>query len=255
MEITINKLYEGKATIIKDNKYLKTEEYTKPFIEEMSLFTKSFIIDVQSPIQLTLTDKNKDLTYNKVSIQAVLPIKNDIDHYAEVYGLVYGLDVKTPVYKIYRAYMNRNDKSLCILNPQWLNVYKIKKEEKFSYNIKALMESENNMKSKLTLMKSTFLDIDKRNTLLGTQIESSFGLCYSHDGGKVKLSSLNIIKAFQDVYINASSKYYVKETEEGTVFNYYNCFADQIMKDNKDILNKWEKTYLVKLLFKSVCKL
>lgn len=100
------------------------------------------------------------------------------------------------------------------------------------------MESENNMKSKLTLMKSTFLDIDKRNTLLGTQIESSFGLCYSHDGGKVKLSSLNIIKAFQDVYINASSKYYVKETEEGTVFNYYNCFADQIMKDNKDILNK-----------------
>lgn len=66
MEITLDALLKGKSTIIKDNKYLSTKEYVQPFIDKMSKYTKNFIVNVQLPNQVTLSENNKDLTYNKV---------------------------------------------------------------------------------------------------------------------------------------------------------------------------------------------
>lgn len=66
MEITIEKLFEGKSTVIKDNEYLTTKEYVSPFVELMKKFTTDFSIQVQLPSQLTITDSEKDITYNRV---------------------------------------------------------------------------------------------------------------------------------------------------------------------------------------------
>ena len=66
MEITIEKLLEGKSTIIKDSEYLSTKDYVSPFIELMKKFTNDFSIQVQLPSQLTITDSAKDITYNRV---------------------------------------------------------------------------------------------------------------------------------------------------------------------------------------------
>ena len=66
MEITLNALLEGKPTIIREKEYFATKEYVQPFIDEMSNFTKDFIINVQLPGQITISNDNKDLTYNKV---------------------------------------------------------------------------------------------------------------------------------------------------------------------------------------------
>ena len=66
MEITLNALLECKPTIIREKEYFATKEYVQPFIDEMSKFTKDFIINVQLPGQITISNDNKDLTYNKV---------------------------------------------------------------------------------------------------------------------------------------------------------------------------------------------
>ena len=66
MEITLNALLEGKPTIIREKEYFATKEYVQPFIDEMSKFKKDFIINVQLPGQITISNDNKDLTYNKV---------------------------------------------------------------------------------------------------------------------------------------------------------------------------------------------
>ena len=66
MEITLNALLEGKPTIIREKEYLATKEYIQPFIDEMSKFTKDFIINVQLPDQVTISNDNKDITYNRV---------------------------------------------------------------------------------------------------------------------------------------------------------------------------------------------
>lgn len=66
MEITIEKLLEGKSTVIKDKEYLSTADYVVPFLEIMSKFTKDFYCKVEIPKQLTITDRKQDITYNRV---------------------------------------------------------------------------------------------------------------------------------------------------------------------------------------------
>lgn len=66
MEITISKLLEGKSTVIKDNEYLSTKEYVEPFIKLMQKFTPDFSVQVQLPSQLTITNSQEDITYNRV---------------------------------------------------------------------------------------------------------------------------------------------------------------------------------------------
>ena len=66
MEITLDLLLKGKPTIIKEKEFLPTTEYVGEFIKEMSRFTADFIINVTLPSQLTLTNKEEDITFNKV---------------------------------------------------------------------------------------------------------------------------------------------------------------------------------------------
>lgn len=66
MEITRDLLLTGKSTIIKNKNYLSTKEYVEPFFDEMSKFTNDFIIRVQTPNQMTVTDENQDITFNRV---------------------------------------------------------------------------------------------------------------------------------------------------------------------------------------------
>lgn len=66
MEITLQALLEGKSTTIKETTYLETKEYVSPFLNEMRKFTDHFIINVELPKQLTITNNTKDITYNKV---------------------------------------------------------------------------------------------------------------------------------------------------------------------------------------------
>ena len=118
MEITLSALLEGKPTIIREKEYFATKEYVQPFIDEMSKFTKDFIINVQLPGQITVSNDSNDLTYNKVWIQAIMPDQCTVDGYAETYGLVYAIDARVPVYKVYRAYINKETHNMCVFNPE-----------------------------------------------------------------------------------------------------------------------------------------
>jgi len=66
MEITLPKLLEGKPTIIKNKEYFATKEYVNPFLDVMSKFTNDFVVKVQTPDQITTTDGEEDLTFNRV---------------------------------------------------------------------------------------------------------------------------------------------------------------------------------------------
>ena len=66
MEITLNAMLEGKPTIIREKEYFATKDYIQPFIDEMSKFTKDFVINVQLPDQVTISNDNRDVTYNRV---------------------------------------------------------------------------------------------------------------------------------------------------------------------------------------------
>ena len=116
MEITIEKLLEGKSTIIKENEYLSTEDYVSPFVKLMKKFTNDFSIQVQLPSQLTITDSKEDITYNRVWVQAIMPSTSY--GYSETINLVYALDVRKPIYKIFKAYKDKKTGNLFAFNSQ-----------------------------------------------------------------------------------------------------------------------------------------
>lgn len=251
MEITPNMLLEGKPTIIKGKEYLATADYVQPFFDEMAKFTNNFIVNVQTPNQVTVSDGDEDITYNRVWIQAILPDKYCIDDHDEVISLLYGLDVKTPVYKVYRGYLNRACLNLTIFNPSWLQVTELQEGETFKYSIKSLMEMTNDTQLRLNSMKNTFLDRDPDavHQLLGEQIEKVMHMEWVNIAGKAKLSTAMVIKAYQMVYLDSKSPYYVKDTEACSVFNYYNAYTQLITDDTRDITCKCEKVLLVDSLF------
>ena len=252
MEIDKDLLFEGKSTIIKNKNYLSTKEYVEPFFDEMSKFTDDFIIRVQTPSQMTISGENKDITFNRVWIQALMPEDHSIDNHRECYHLIYGLDVKKPVYKVARGYVNMACTNLCIFNPQWLSVQELEPEKSFIYSISNLMKMTSDFESRITKMKNTFLspEVEDRQKLLGSMIEKSILYEYSNQTGKVKLSPAMVVKAYENVYMNTDSPYYVKDTEECSVFNYYNAFTELIRDANKkDLMTGYEKTLLVGQIF------
>lgn len=252
MEITLTRLLEGKPTIIKGKEYLATKEYVNPFIEEMSKYTDKFIVHVQEPDQLLINNENNDTTFNRVWIQAIMPESCKINGMNEVYNLVYGLDLRNPIYKVYRSYLCGNNP--CVFNPNWIIIGELKPNEKIpDYSIKNLMEMENNVDLISKKMQNTFLDDNDRHKLLGEMIEKSMLYEHTHVGGKVKLSSAMVVKAFENVYMNSSSNTYKKESEECSVWNYYSAFTE-LVKDasTKDIINNFEKTILCGQLFENI---
>lgn len=249
MEITIQALLEGKPTTIKEVNFLSTKEYVLPFLTEMKKFTDHFVINVELPKQLTVTNNIKDITYNKVWIQAIMPNKYDVLGYKEVYGFIYALDIKTPVYKIYRAYINPENNNLCVFNPEWIKTYELKPGETPVIKVTDLMQMSTDVEIHLTKMQKSFLspEIKDCHSLLGELIDKSLLYEYKDIVGKIKLSSADVIKSYEDVYHNTTSKYFVKESEECSKLNYYNALCSQIT-NSKDIVNRWEKTILVGML-------
>lgn len=179
-----------------------------------------------------------------------MPDQYTIDNHSEVYSLLYALDVRTPVYKVARHAINNACLNMCVFNPSWLNVTELQEGETFKYSIKSLMETTNDIETRLRSMKNTFLDRDPDSIhkLLGEQIEKVMSLEWSNVAGKTKLSTAMVIDAFKDVYVDTRSPYYVKDTEECSVFNYYNAFTE-IIRDSKNFFNNVEATLLLNSLF------
>ena len=250
MEITLDALFYGKATIIKNKEYLSTKDYVEDFIKEMSKYTNKFIINVQTPSQFTFSDSSQDLTYNKVWIQAIMPESNNIEDYNEVYGLIYAIDIKIPTYKIYRGYINSETQNLCVFNPDWIQIFELKPNEKLKYSISSLMKMPSDFKIKLNKSKSTFISIEDNHKLLGEIIEKSLLYTFDTISGKIKLSPNDVINAYINIFHDTTSKYYLNN-KECSYNHFYNAIAEQI-NDNKDIINRYEKSLLVGMLFNLV---
>lgn len=243
MEITPELLLKGKPTIIKGKEFFKTADYVQPFFDKMAKYTDKFIVKVQTPDQVTLTDGNEDTTYNRVWIQAVMPDELEIDNHKTAVSMLYALDTRTPVVKIFKNSLNMACLNLCVFNPDFLQVTEIQPLTKFNITfIDDVMNKNDEAVRILNKMKNTFLSHDKVYNALGQWIDKC--LMYTHDNScqKVKLSETLPIKIYKDVYLDSNSEYYANR-QESTYFNIYNAFTDRITNDD-DLVNKYEKAYL-----------
>ncbi len=252
MEVTLNQLLEGKATRIKNKDYAPTRSYVEPFLERMSKITNDFRVQVKLPDQVTCTsgegERHDDITYNRVLIQAVLP--NKFDNHQEVIGMVYGLDVRKPLIKIYRGAINCACTNLCIFDPSFLNVQFIEQGKGINYKpVEYLMERESEMQLMLETLHNTEWNGSVQNieSNLGRWIRSALLSEYENGYGKIKLGTDIVIKAYSSMFVDQESPYYIGEGNNVDMFTVYNAFTELISNDNgKDIMNKCEKTILLR---------
>jgi hypothetical protein len=124
----------------------------------------------------------------------------------------------------------------------------IKEDQPFKLPIKDLMEMENDVPMITSKMKNIFLADESKHDLLGRLVEKSMLFEYESISGKVKLSPASIIKSYENIYLDSTSKLYKKD-QEANVYELYVALLEQI-KDGykKDIVNVFEKSCLIKNL-------
>lgn len=251
MEVTLEQLLKGKATQLRKKEYFSTSDYVSPFVEKMSKFTNEFICKVKEPKQITFGDE-KDITYNRVYIQAILPKKYwEYENHQQVISLIYGLDCKTPVVKIFRGGLNMACTNLCVFNPDYLNTQLLEPLKMYDLSpINYLMEMTDDIEIKLRKLKDTFISRDQNDMkhLLGEWIDFCIKSEYKGEIGKTKLSPNIAITAYKNLIMDEKSYYYVPENEEIPLFTAYNAFTE-LLRDDKDVINPFEKNILLNKLF------
>ena len=254
MEIDLNTLLQGKATIIKKKEYLPTEAYVTPFLERMSKYTNDFRIQARLPDQISITKKEdlnlEDTVFNRVWIQAVMPEEYSFDNHTEVISMVYGLDTRKPVAKIYRGALNMACLNLCVFNPSFLEVHELEPESPINFRgLQSLIGQVSDIKSWLDRLSETFITYEENviNENLGLWVRNALSTSFDNGYGKVKLSASTAVDAYKLLYEKEDSPYFVKPGEATSMFNVYNAFTELISNtDTRDIMNKAEKTLLLK---------
>ena len=248
-QITIQELLKGKETIIKNKEFYSTKYYIEPFLERMSKFTTDFRVDAKVPDQLTKTKEKSDITYNRVLIQAVLPKEHTIDKHDEVIGFLYGIDVRKPVVKIYRGYLNQACTNLCVFNPKWINVQELLPGEPINFSpIKELLESQSDIPQMIQKLKSTYFNREEQTNYLGKWVDHALREAEDYGFGKVKIAVSTPVDAYKSLFLDQNSTYYIPEGYDPTYFDVYGALTQILTNDKKDIMNKFEKTMIVNKL-------
>lgn len=252
MEIDINTLLKGKGTQIKGKEYLSTAAYVEPFLEKMSSFTDDFRVQVVPATQISVTpngDVNtEDMIYNRVWIQAVLPKEYAFENHRESINLLYALDTRKPIVKIFRNALNMACLNMCVWNASFLDVKELNPECAINFRpLKTLMELTEESHSILTKLNNTEIAYNQQNIdeSLGKWIRNAMITSYDNGFGKIKVGVPAIMDAYKLLYVNEKSPYYIKSGETTNLFNIYNAHTQVLSDDKKDIVNKFEKCGLI----------
>lgn len=252
MELTLQQALAGKATQIKNKEFLSTEAYINPFLERMSKFTDDFRIQGIPASQISLTSNGEinleDTIYNRIWVQAVLPKEYAFENHRESINLLYALDTRKPVVKIFRNTLNMACLNMCVWDASFLDVKELVPESVINYkSLNTLMELTEKSHAILTRLNNTEVqynqkDIDEN---LGKWLRNAMTTSYDNGFGKVKVGTSAIMDAYKLLYVDEKSPYYIKKGDSTNLFNIYNAHTQILSDDKKDIVNKFEKCGLI----------
>ncbi len=115
------------------------------------------------------------------------------------------------------------------------------------------MEAYNDLPIKISEMEKEEYpaDIELKQSMLGKYIDRALVFDIKTLNGKVKVSTAQVIKAYESIYNDAGSYFY---TIDGTYdkLSYFEALSAIVTKDDKDILNRFEKSMLIGMLLDMV---
>ena len=183
-------------------------------------------------------------------IQAVMPESCSFDNHDEVIGMVYGLDVRKPVAKIYRGALNRACTNLCVFDPEFLQMQPVNPEEALNYKaVEYLLSQTSDIKLMLENLHNTTwkAEDDLVSLNLGKWQRNAMHMVYNVGYGDVKIGTDLVTKAYSSMFEDPDSSYYIGVGNEVDMFTVYNAFTQLISNDKgKDLMNRAEKTLLLR---------
>ena len=255
MELQLSELLAGRATRIKNREYYPTSAYVEPFLERVNKLTNNIRINAVTPSQITYTgDGNlstEDITYNRVTIEAILPdtMKINDDEHKEVIGMVYGLDVRRPVVKFFHARERCVCTNMCVFSPSLLVCQDLESETAIDFKpLDRIIEQTDNTVARLKKLLEMEFKCDEYNIneSLGKWIRNCINYSYDNHYGKVKIACSTPIDAYKALFEREDSDYFIGNEPVTSMYNIYNAFTQMITDSRKkDSFNVFEKTLLI----------
>lgn len=118
LTLELDQLLQGKKYQRGGSIYPSTAELVNPFIESLAKYTTDLKITAIEPNEGTATtEEDIDKTYTRVLIEGYMP--NILqDNHRKTISMLYGLDVQTPVVKIYSGWENMACLNLSVFSPK-----------------------------------------------------------------------------------------------------------------------------------------
>lgn len=257
IELKLNDIYQGKATMIKDNKFFSAQQYVEPFVDRVDkLCQGNFIVKAQPAKQISLTPQGdvntEDIVFNRVWIQGLLPGEYAYKNHQQSINMLYALDTRKPLVKLFKNTVNCACLNLCVFSPEYLNVQELAPETAADYSfIDYVLKMVDDTKIRLETLAKMSFDPEDLKLKLGEWIDQCIRTKYATSFGTIKLSETLPIEAYKKVVLDKESPYFAKNgITDG--FNVYNAFTDIITNDKgRDIVNKYEKVLMVSNLLNS----
>lgn len=238
---------QGKPTCIKNKTYLSARQYIQPFVDRLTPLGAEFKCYVRPSEQSSITDGTIDTVYNRVCIQAILPTTYyQRGVYQKVICMVYALDSKIPVAKFYIGDINIQQGTIIVTNSNQIRMQKIEPDTALDYScIQRLLELTDDIHALMEPNLSLPIDRQDLFGLLGLWVDKTLDCVYSSEYGKVKIANSVPLDAYKSILKDKDSDWYVPSTHGIHMRDIYNCLLHLIQKDDKDIVNQFEKTMLI----------
>ena len=250
IDLNLEDIYKGKATLIKDNKYFSTQQYIEPFVDRTDkLCQGNYLIKAVPANQISITPDGaidtEDLVFNRINIEAIIPGEYEFEGHQKAIGMVYGLDTRKPVVKFYTGALRSACTNLCVFSPNALNVQELQPETAINYKF---VEEAVNMKLVIgeILKQISHQHYTKEQCFnnLGEWIDNCINFKFHTEFGAIKLSETAPISAYKSLFYNEKSDYFAQDGEV-TGFDIYNALTDNICNGrSNDICNRFEKVFL-----------
>jgi hypothetical protein len=133
-----------------------------------------------------------------------------------------------------------------VFNPDALNVAELEPTTAINFSpVNLLMGMTDTIKVTLEKMSKMTFNRDNIYEELGLWVDRCITAKYNSGFGTVKIAESAPINVYKSLFYEEDSNYYV-QGDEVDGFTVYNAFTDLITQDKKDLVNKFEKTLLVK---------
>lgn len=251
MKISLQDLYKGFATIIKDKNYFTAKEYIEPFIQKVQDEFPNLICYGKSAEQLSKTSATIQMVYNKVLVIAYSSDKvyqdpSITDTYHRAVCMTYALDVRKPTAKFYTGLVDQNNNFYCFSLDDCV-VQVIEPDTALNYtsipNLINKFKSPHVTVQMVETMYKTVFNQNNMLNILGNWVDKAIQTEWINDSGKIKVSVDRVLDVYQELWIKKDSPHLLKPDDK--IIKVYQTFISKITEDSKDLNNRCEKTLII----------